>query len=407
MTTETVTPQSQKKTGLGRKFLIILTLIIVLVAFGAVVFLQQFIAGKKAEAAANMPESVSQITAMEVATRDWTPMISAVGYIRPNQGAMLSAQAAGTVKRVLVQSGQRVNKGDLLLELDSSVEEATLKASQAQLSAAKANFDRYRNLIASNSASKAEFDNAQATYNQLLANIESLKATIGRRQIYAPFSGVAGIVNVNVGQYITMGTEIVRVEDQSAMKVRFTLPQTDLENLAVGQKVTAEIDALPAQTFPARITAIDPAVDRSTGLINLEATITEGQEKLLSGMFARLNVSLPSQHNQVIVPQIAVTYTMYGETVYQLQALSEEDKNLINKMAEQNPSLDVNKIYRAKQVEVKTLDRRGVYAQLGKGLKAGDLIATGGLQRLSNNALVQVTDVEPVGVTQPAKSTKL
>ncbi|VEI45817.1 RND efflux membrane fusion protein [Actinobacillus equuli] len=146
-----------------------------------------------------MPETVSEITAMKVEPQEWTPSIAAVGYIRPNQGAMLSAEATGTVTRVHVRSGQRVNKGDLLVEFDSAVEEATLRAAQAQLPNAKANYDRFRNLVASNSASKAELDNAQSTYNQLLANIESLKASIGRRKIYAPFSGIAGIVNVNVG----------------------------------------------------------------------------------------------------------------------------------------------------------------------------------------------------------------
>lgn len=401
MTTET------NKPGKGKKFLIVLTLLIVLVAFGGVVGMQQFIAGKKAEAAANMPETVSQITAMTVKGQEWTPVITAVGSIRPNQGAMISAQAAGTVTKVLVKSGDKVRKGQLLVEIDSSAERASLKATEAQLPAAQANYNRYRNLVASNSASKAELDNAQSTYNQLLATIEATKAQIERRQIYAPFDGEAGIVNVNVGQYVTVGTEIVRVEDQSVMKIRFTLPQTNLEDIFVGQKVTATIDALPARTFPAKITAIDPAVDTATGLINIEAIVTEGQDKLLSGMFARLNVALPTLYDQIVVPQIAVTYTMYGETVYVLQPLSDEDKEKVTKMAEMNKSLDINKIYRAKQMEVTTAERSGVYSHLSKGLKAGDVIVTGGLQRLKNNALIQISDVQPVGVIAPATKTKL
>lgn len=401
MTTKTQMP------GKGRKFFIVLTLLIVLVVFAAIVGLQLIGKKAKADAAANMPESVSEVTAMHVTAQAWTPMLSAVGYIRPNQGAMLSAETSGVVKRILVTSGQRVTKGDLLVEFDSSVEQANLRASEAQLSTAKTNFERYRKLVASNSASKAEFDNAQSTYNQLLANIESLRSTIKRRQIYAPFSGVAGIVNVNVGQYITMGTEIVRVEDQSAMKVRFSLPQTNITQISVGQKVTAEIDALPEHRFSARIVAIDPAVDRLTGLINVEAVIEEGQEKLLSGMFVRLNIALPTQTEQVVVPQISVAYTMYGETVYVLQPLSEADKEMVKKMSARNPSLDVNKMYRAKQVEVKTADRQANYSQLIKGVKAGDLIVTGGLQRLSNHSLVKVVDAEAVGVTTPEKNSKL
>ncbi|MBF0785316.1 efflux RND transporter periplasmic adaptor subunit [Muribacter muris] len=401
-----MTTKSQKP-GVGRKIFIVLMLIIVLVVFGGVVFMQQFIAKKKAEFAQNMPESVSQVTAMKVQPQEWTPMLSAVGSIRPNQGAMLSSQIGGTVSRVLVKSGERVEKGQLLVELDSSVERASLRATEAQLPSVRATLQRYRNLIASKSASQMELDNAQAAYDQLVANIESLKESIKRRQIYAPFSGVAGIVNVNVGQYINVGTDIVRVEDQSIMKIRFTLPQTDLEHIFVGQKVTAQVDALAGQTFPAKISAIEPAVDRATGLINLEATVEEGQQKLLSGMFARLNVALTTEKNQIIVPQIAVTYTMYGETVYVLQPLSDEDKAMVTKMAEQDPSLDVNKMFRAKQVEVKTLDRSGIYAQLGKGVKVGDLIVTGGLQRLTNNALVSLSDQEAVGVTAPANVNKL
>lgn len=396
-----------KKVGIGRKILIVITLLIVLVVFGGVVGMQQFIAMKKAEAAANMPEPVSSVTAMKVETREWTPMISAVGSIRPNQGAMLSSQAVGTVTRIAIQSGDSVKKGQLLVEIDSSAERASLKAMEAQLPTALANLNRYKNLVASNSASKMELDNAKTTYDALVANIEALKAQIVRRQIYAPFDGIAGIVNVNVGQFVSAGTEIVRVEDQSKMKIRFTLPQTDLEKIELGQKVTATIDALPGQTFPAEISAMDPAVDRTTGLINLEATVTEGQEKLLSGMFARLNIAMPTQHSQVVVPQIAVAYTMYGESVYVLQPLSEEDQAKVKAMAEHNPSLKVENIYRAKQVEVKTLERRGIYAQLSKGVKGGDLIVTGGMQRLSNNALVSVSDREAVGVNAPAANNKL
>ncbi|AHG81767.1 Membrane-fusion protein [Bibersteinia trehalosi USDA-ARS-USMARC-188] len=404
--TEQVTYE-QNKPSKGRKFLIVITLIVVLLAFAGVVGMQQFIAGKKAEAAANMPETVSEVTVMQVDSREWTPMIGATGSIRPNQGAMLSAQAAGTVTRVAVSSGDRVRKGQLLVEIDSSAERASLKASEAQLPNALANYNRYKNLVASNSASRMEFDNAKATYEALVANIEALKEQIVRRQIYAPFDGMAGIVNVNVGQFVTAGTEIVRVEDQSSMKIRFTLPQTDLERIEIGQKVTATIDALPGQTFPARISAMDPAVDRTTGLINLEAVVTEGQNKLLSGMFARLNIAMPTQYNQVVVPQIAVAYTMYGESVYVLQDLSDEDKSLVSKMAEQNPSLQVDKIYRVKQAEVKTLERRGIYSQLAKGVNVGDVIVTGGMQRISNGSLVMVSEREAVGVTAPAQNNKL
>lgn len=135
---------NMKKTTKGKQFAIVVTLLVVLIVFGGVVGMQQFISMKKAEAAANMPEPVSNVTVMTVKNREWTPVISAVGSIRPNQGAMLSSQAAGTVTKVLVKSGDKVKKGQLLVEIDSSAEQASLKATEAQLSTARANYNRYR-----------------------------------------------------------------------------------------------------------------------------------------------------------------------------------------------------------------------------------------------------------------------
>lgn len=390
-----------KKPSFCKKFGFILILLLVALVFIGVVGFNQFIAQKKAEFAQNMPEKESLVTVMQVQSQEWTPAIEAVGYVRPNQGAMLSAQINGTVNRILVKSGDVVKKGQLLVELDSSVEQASLRAMEAQLPNLQANYNRYRNLIASNSASKAEVDNAQSAYNQLVANIESLKASIKRRQIYAPFDGEAGIVKINVGQYINVGTEIVRVEDRSKMKVSFTLPQTDLERVSVGQKVTVTADAVLGQTFNAKISAIDPAVNKATGLVDLEAVV-EGREQLYSGMFARLRIALPTKVGQVVVPQIAITYTMYGESAYVLVPLSAEDKAKLEAAGKA-----VTKLARVKQVEVKTVDRQGIYAQLSSGIKVGDTIVTGGFQRLRNNALVEVSDKAGVGTTQPAKNTRL
>lgn len=395
MTAETKKPSFLKKFGF------ILILLFVALIFGGVVGFNAFVAHKKAEFAKNMPEQSALVTVAKVEAKEWTPAIEAVGYVRPNQGALLSSQVSGTVSRILVQSGDSVKKGQLLVELDSSVEQASLRATEAQLPNAQANYNRYRTLVASNSASKAELDNAQSVYNQLLANIESLKASIKRRQIYAPFDGEAGIVKINVGEYINVGTEIVRVEDRSQMRISFTLPQTDLERVSVGQNVAVTADAVLGETFDAKVTAIDPAVNKTTGLVDLEATVA-GKDKLYSGMFARLRILLPTERNQVVVPQIAVTYTMYGESAYVLVPLSDEDK-----AKQQAAGKDVAKMFRVKQVEVKTVDRSGIYAQLSSGVKVGDTIVTGGFQKLRNNALVEVSDKPGAGTTQPAKTTRL
>lgn len=398
------------KKSKGRNFTLGLVLIAIFVIFVAVVAVQQFISMKKAEYAQNMPEKVNLVTAMKVEPKPWVETIKATGKVRPNQGAMLSSQTSGTIKDVLITSGQKVSKGQLLVEIDSSVENANLKAAEAQLPQAKKNYQRYQTLIKSGSASKAEYDNIKAAYNQLVANIESLKANIKRRQIYAPFDGVVGIVKVNKGQYISMGTPIVRVEDRSAMKVQFTLPQISLQKVRIGQQIEVKTDVLPNDIFPAEVIAIDPAVNTTTGLVELEARVKDGQQKLLSGMFVNLNILLPAQADQIVVPQVAITYTMYGETLYQLQPLTEEDQATVEKLKAMNPKLDLASLYRVKQIDVKTLDRNGNFAQLAKrdtGLQIGDMIVTGGFQRLSDNVLVTVSSNEGTGQKAPESTGNL
>ena len=387
----------------GHVFLLKIVLVVVVLIFLGMIFLNQMKAKGIADYLANMGEQPVPVTAMDVQPREWTPVIETTGLVRPNQGAMLSAQGAGTVAKVLVQSGQEVKKGDLLVEIDSSVERATLQASQAQLASTLKTYQRYADLYRSRSVSQQELDNAKAAYDALVANIQSLKATIERRQIVAPFDGRAGIVKVNVGQYVNIGTEIVRVEDTSTMKVDFSIAQNLLDNLHLGQKVTATADARQGETFAAQVTAIEPAISSSTGLVDVQATFdAESGKKLLSGMFTRLNVALPTERDQIVVPQVAVSYNMYGESLYVLVPLTEEEKAKFEKAG------DVNKMYRTKQITVFTKDRQGIYSQLkGDEVKAGDKIITGGMQNLANGTLVIVQDKQGVGTVQPATNTNL
>ncbi|WP_439243114.1 efflux RND transporter periplasmic adaptor subunit [Lonepinella sp. BR2474] len=384
-------------------FLLKVGLLVAVIIFIGVIGMNMFKNKMIANAIANMPESVNPVTAMEITAKEWTPVITSTGLVRPNQGAMLSAEASGTVKRILVQSGQTVNKGDVLVELDNDVEVATLRATEAQLPALRLTYQRYANLLKTQSVSQTEFDNAKASYDQVVATINSLKAAVERRKIVAPFAGKLGIVKVNEGQYITVATEIVRVEDTSSMKVDFALSQKLLENIKVGQKVTATADARLGETFAARVTAIDAGISSSTGLVDVQATFepTDGH-KLLSGMFTRLNIAMPTKYNQVVIPQVAVSYNMYGEFAYVLQPLSDEDKQ---KLAD-SPTLD--NTYRVKQVTVKTLDRQGIYAHINPGdLNIGDKVVTAGFQRISNGSLVVVKDKAGVGTEQPADKTNL
>lgn len=381
-------------------FLMKIILVVFVLIFVGVIGFNMIKGVMISRAIAEMPEPSSPVTALEVQPREWTPVINTTGLVRPNQGAMLSTQNAGAVSQVLVQNGQNVKKGEVLVELDSSVERANLQAAQAQLSALRQTYQRYVGLLNSNAVSRQEMDNAKAAYDAQVASIESLKAAIERRKIVAPFDGKAGIVKVNVGQYVNVGTEIVRVEDTSSMKVDFALSQNDLDKLHIGQRVTATTDARLGE---ARITAIEPAINSSTGLVDVQATFDpEDGHKLLSGMFSRLRIALPTETNQVVVPQVAISYNMYGEIAYLLEPLSEEEKGKMSG----NEKLD--RLYRAKQITVFTKDRQGVYAQLqGNEVKAGDKIITGGQQGIGNGSLVEWIKKDIVGAVEPAHKTPL
>src|SRR5699024_6551509 len=194
---------------------------------------------------------------------------------------------------------------------------------------------------------------------------------------------------------------IVRVEDRSKMKVNFGISQDELSQLHLQQQVKAVSDVYPNETFSAVITAIEPAINKSTGLVEVEATF-EGQTKLISGMFVHLKVERQTETNQVVVPQVAISYNMYGETAYILVPLTEEDKA---KLGDQ----PLDNVYKAQQITVQTKDRRSVHAQLAAtpALKAGTYIITGGLQNVSGGSYVRVVDKPVIGATEPETKTNL
>lgn len=388
-----------------------ITLLAIIVIFALMVGFNFYKDKMTASYLANMPETAHPVTVETLEAKNWTPQLQASSTVRPNQGAMLKAQMPGMIAEILVTAGQNVKKGDLLVRLDTSVEQAQLEAMKAQLPTAKHTYLSYAKLFKTQSVSKKALDDAKAQYDSLMANVKALEATIERRQILAPFAGTVGIVKVNVGEFINAGTDIVRVEDRSQMKVDFGIAQNDLKKLALGQKVIAYSDSFPGVAFNATVTAIDPAVNASTGLIDVQATFDQTEnEALMSGMFVRLNLQLTEETEQLIVPQIGISYNMYGNFIFILEPVSEADKNALNNhpMFASKEALKNGKVYRVKQMAVKVLDRQGALAQIDQThFNFGDKMVVGGMQRLSNGSLVYVEDKALLGTTTPATSGNL
>ncbi|WP_041210499.1 efflux RND transporter periplasmic adaptor subunit [Aeromonas jandaei] len=366
-------------------------LLIAIALFGSVIGFNLFKQKMIAKYMANRPEPEFPVTAMVTKAQDWIPTIEAIGFIEPNQGVTLSTELSGTIDTITFESGKPVKADQLLLSLDSSVEKANLRASQAKLPAAKAKFDRFQNLYKTSSISKEQLDEAEAAYRSLEADIESLKATIARREVRAPFSGVVGLRNVFLGQYLQPGTDIVRLEDTSVMRLRFTVPQTDISKIKLGQIIKINVDAYPQTQFDGHITAIEPAVNYQSGLIQVQADIPNNDGQLRSGMFARASIILPTVQNQIVVPQSAISFTLYGQNVYVLKESEETDKEGKKVM-----------VKRAKQVVVKAGERRGNDVHVLSGIQAGDEIVLSGQVRLSNDTKVHVVENDALAVPAQA-----
>ena len=369
-------------------------LLIAIALFGSVIGFNLFKQKMIAQYMANRPEPEFPVTAMVTKAQDWVPTIEAIGFIEPNQGVTLSTELAGTIDAITFESGKPVKADQLLLSLDSTVERANLRASQAKLPAAKAKFDRFQNLYKTSSISKEQLDEAEAAYRSREADIESLKATIARREVRAPFSGVVGLRNVFLGQYLQPGPDIVRLEDTSVMRLRFTVPQTDISKIKLGQTIKINVDAYPQTQFDGHITAIEPAVNFQSGLIQVQADIPNNDGQLRSGMFARASIILPTVKDQIVIPQTAISFTLYGQNVYVLKEGEETDKEG-NKV----------KVLRAKQVVVKAGERRGNDVHVLSGIQAGDQIVLSGQVRLSNDTKVHVVENDALAV--PAQTPML
>ncbi|WP_205695384.1 efflux RND transporter periplasmic adaptor subunit [Corallincola luteus] len=360
----------------------LLMLVLVVLVFGSVIGFNLFKQKMIGEYMANQPAPTFPVTTATVSPVDWIPSIDSIGFIEPYRGVTLKSEAAGLIETIDFESGEKVSADTLLLSLDTDVERANLKRSQASLPALKAQAHRMEVLLRQNSASEGQRDEAVANYEAQVADVAAQKATIARREIRAPFAGQIGIRQVFLGQYLEAGTEIVRLEDTSTMRIRFTIPQNQLSKIFVDQTIEVQVDAYPETSFHGKITTIEPAVNFQSGVVQVQADVPNENGVLRSGMFARVNVILPTLPQQLVVPQTAVNFTLYGETIF-IAETREGDSQLI-----------------ATQRTIKVEERRGDVARVS-GLNPGETIVTSGQVRLSNGSQIKV--VESDALNTPAE----
>jgi membrane fusion protein (multidrug efflux system) len=340
--------------------------------------------GKQAQKAGPPPEAVSSGPALE---QDWERTVLATGSVASVRGVAVSNESAGVVTRIHFESGENVEAGKLLVELDTNVERAQLASARARKSLADVNLRRSQALAKSGSIAPSQVDNDRAALDSATADANALSAQIARKAIRAPFKGRLGIRAVNLGQYLSPGTPVTVLESVDAVFVDFTLPQQRLESLASGLPVRVSIAGGP--TLDGTISAIDPAVDASTRSVKARASVPNQEQRLRPGMYVNVTVAFPGTSKVVAIPATAVVHAPYGDSVFLV-----EDRKDASGSTMTGP--DGAPAKAARQQFIRLGESRGDFVSVLEGVKPGQEIITAGAFKLRNGAPVMITkDVKP------------
>ncbi len=346
--------------------------------------LRSFMIGQFLKGFANQVQTVATITA---AQSPWQPQLQSVGSVTAINGAALSAEVSGIVDTINFESGADVQKGQILATLRPNNDPAVLAQLQATAKLDAINYARDQKQFAASAVSQATLDSDRQTLAAAQAQVAAQQALMAEKVIRAPFSGRLGIRKVDVGQYISPGTEIVTLEQLNPLYVDFYLPQRTLSQLQVGQTVGLSLDAYPGQNFTATVSAIGAQVDQDTRSIAVRATVPNDKLQLRPGMFASLNVATGAPASYVTLPQTAITYSSYGDTVFVVRHGQD---------AKGKPALV------AEQVFVTLGDTRGDQVAVLSGVQPGDVVVTAGQVKLRNGAVVSINNsVQPPNSATP------
>ena len=361
-----------------RMFLILAVTLIFIAVLGFVKFQQIQTAIAKGAAFQPPPAAVTTIVA---AQDDWAATLSAIGTMAAVQGVTVSADLPGTVDRITFESGRAVREGEVLAELDTRQERAQLAAIEAQHELARLNYERMKGLLRDRVVSQAEFDRAMAEEKQTTAQVGEIQAAIARKTIRAPFSGVLGIRQVNLGQYLAPGDPLVPLQSHDPIYVNFGVPQQDIPRVRVGHRVTVRADDLGRGEFSGRVTAFDSTIDEATRNVQVQATLSNPGGTLRPGMFVQTELSLGSSRTVIALPASAISYAPFGDSVFIVTDLKGEN----------------GQRYRGvRQQFVKLGGARGDQIAVISGVTPGDEVVTSGVFKLRNGAAVQINNnVQP------------
>jgi len=378
----------QRKPIRTRRWLIIIGGALVLLVV-AIVGFNAFRNHMIAQFFANMKPPPTVVAAAEAKSEVLPNLLTAVGDLAAVNQVNVTTDVNGRVTEILFQPGSEVKAGDPLIQIYDAPDQSDLASYKAQTLAAQLALDRAKALLARSFGPQATVDQAQAAYDQGAAAVAKTEAIISQKRITAPFTGVLGVRMVQLGQYLSAGTQIVSLTDLSRLYLNFTVTEKDRAVLNVGQTVRIKVDAYPARTFEGKITTIEPQISADTRNVRVQATFDNPGRILQPGMFASTTVELPPKSAVITVPETAVDYTLYGDSVW----LITETKD-----AEGKASLKTDRTF------VKTGPRIGGRVVILSGVKAGDrIVAVGQLKLQSGSAVTISADQPPQIPAQPPR----
>jgi len=408
-----VTTEARPSTA--RRMVIMVVLVLVLIALIAGIKVMMIM---KLIAASKRPPPPAVVTAARTNFQDWQPQLRAVGTLRAARGADLSLDIAGLVTHVNVKSGDEVAAGQLLLQLRDTEDVASLQQLQAQAALAEVTFGRAKQQLAVQVIAKADYDQAAADLKVKQAAVAQQLVNVSKKQLRAPFAGHAGIVTVNPGQYLNAGTVVVTLQQLDPVYADFYLPQKDLTDLKTGQRADLTLDAFGGKSFGGTVNAISPKVDSDTRNVLVEATVPNHDRVLTPGMFANVRVDVGAPRRYLTLPQTAIVYNPYGQTVYVIKTKREFDADQ-KAAAAANPNAGSQQPASAKkaaggaptmppetqvveQAFVTTGLTRGDQVAVLSGLDAGAQVVTSGQIKLKNGAPVSIDNsVQPADDARP------
>jgi membrane fusion protein, multidrug efflux system len=361
------------------------TAVVLLVVVAAFIAYHRFEAsGQAARMAFHMPPT--PITAVTAEVRPVAKFLSGIGTLQAVRQVTVAPEVAGSITQIMFTPGATVNAGDPLVQLNDAPERGDLASFEAQARVAGANLDRDKQLSAREFQSRMVVDQQQALRDQAAAGIAKTQAQIAQKLIRAPFPGQLGVRQVNVGGYVVAGGPIVTLTDLNQLWANFTLPEQVSSQIRVGQEAELKADAYPGRVFKAKVTAIEPQISQQTRTILVQATLDNPDHALLPGMFANVSVTMPDAPPMVVVPETAVDFSLYGDSVFVVH----EDK-----------AVDGTPVLKVMRAFVKTGDHFDGKVAILSGLAGGDRVAKSGQTRLNNGTVVTVSPDDPL-TNQPS-----